>query len=134
MHIRRGDYVSDKEANTLIGTCSLDYYQRAVRLLQERIESNPRFYVFSDDPDWVQANLRLDGQMHIVRHNNTDTNFEDLRLMSACSHHIIANSTFSWWGAWLNPSPQKIVIAPARWFKSDKLDDRDLIPSSWLRI
>nr|VFJ74414.1 MAG: Glycosyl transferase family 11 [Candidatus Kentron sp. FW] len=134
VHIRRGDYVSDKAASALIGTCSFEYYQRAARLLEERVESTPRFYVFSDDPDWARTNMKFNGEMHIVRHNDASTDFEDLRLMSACSHHIIANSTFSWWAAWLNPSPDKIVIAPARWFRSDKLDDKDLIPSKWLRV
>jgi hypothetical protein len=90
--------------------------------------------VFSDDPDWVADNLRFQYPTHVVRHNNADTNYEDLRLMSACRHHITANSSFSWWGAWLDPRQDSVVVAPQQWFRTDKLDARDLVPSRWVRI
>nr|VFK56986.1 MAG: Glycosyl transferase family 11 [Candidatus Kentron sp. TUN]VFK64708.1 MAG: Glycosyl transferase family 11 [Candidatus Kentron sp. TUN] len=132
VHIRRGDYLQPEYAQ--IGTCSLDYYRRAAKLIQEQVGSDAKFYLFSDDSDWVRDNVRFHGEMHIVRHNDVTTDFEDLRLMSACSHHIIANSTFSWWAAWLNPSVNKIVVAPARWFRTDEADYRAVVPDRWWRI
>lgn len=134
LHIRRGDYVADARANSVHGTCPIDYYLRAVERLRERVAGIPEFYVFSDDPDWAEANLRLGYPTHFLRHNDKAADYEDLRLMSACRHAIIANSTFSWWAAWLNPHPDKTIIAPARWFRTDTLDDRDLIPQDWLRV
>ena len=134
IHVRRGDYVTNAEANKFHGTCGIDYYERAVRALCERLGGSPEFFVFSDDPDWVRSHLDLGAHRHhYVTDNDAKTNYEDLRLMAACRHHIIANSTFSWWGAWLNPSPSKTVVAPRRWFRADGMDDRDLIPASWVR-
>lgn len=134
IHVRRGDYVTNAEANKFHGTCGIDYYERAVRALCARLDGSPEFFVFSDDPDWVRAHLDLGAHVHhYVTDNDAATNYEDLRLMSACRHHIIANSTFSWWGAWLNPSQGKIVIAPQRWFRAGDMDDRDLIPAHWVR-
>lgn len=135
VHIRRGDYISNANANAVHGTCDLNYYQSAAALLQSKLDQkNLTYFVFSDDPEWVQHHLKLDGHMIFVSHNNGSQNHEDLRLMSACQHHIIANSTFSWWGAWLNSSKEKIVIAPKQWFKDKSYNCRDLIPESWIRI
>lgn len=135
LHVRRGDYVTNPEANKFHGTCGIDYYERAIRLLHGRLGADLEFFVFSDDPGWVRNHLRFGGfAHHFVTDNDAATNYEDLRLMAACRHHIIANSTFSWWGAWLNPLPGKLVVAPARWFRSGDLDDRDLVPQGWLRI
>lgn len=134
LHIRRGDYVSNASANSVHGTCDLDYYYRAVKTLAENIGNDLEIFVFSDDPDWVTANLSLSFPMHIVRHNNAETNYEDLRLMTACRHHIIANSSFSWWGAWLDPRPDSLIIAPKQWFRTAKLDPRDLIPDRWVKV
>lgn len=134
LHVRRGDYVTSAAANTVHGTCDLDYYDRAVADMRTRL-GDPVFFVFSDDPAWVRDNLRFDGATHhFVANNDAATNYEDLRLMAACDHHVIANSTFSWWGAWLNPSPHKVVVAPARWFRADGFDDRDLVPAAWVRL
>jgi hypothetical protein len=134
IHVRRGDYVTNTEANKFHGTCDIDYYERAVRTLCARLDGSPEFFVFSDDPAWVRANLNLGAHTHhYITDNDASTNYEDLRLMSACRHHIIANSTFSWWGAWLNPSRSKIVVAPQRWFRADEMDDRDLVPPEWVR-
>ena len=133
LHIRRGDYVSDPAANALHGTCGPDYYQRAVDIVQRRTGRAPELFVFSDDPDWAAANLKLPFRMHLIRNNDAATNYEDLRLMSACRHHIIANSSFSWWGAWLDPRPDTVVVAPMRWFAGGKPDARDLVPERWVK-
>lgn len=132
LHVRRGDYVSNKKTLATHGICSLEYYQRAVALLAERVE-NPVFYVFSDDMAWVRDNLQIDFPVHYVDHNRGSQSYNDMRLMSLCKHHIIANSSFSWWGAWLNQSASKIVIAPKNWF-ANGTDTSDLIPADWIRI
>jgi hypothetical protein len=133
LHIRRGDYVSNAHTAQFHGVCSLDYYRSAVDYLATRV-SKPHFFVFSDDPDWVSNNLSLAHPMTVVEANGADRGALDMMLMMSCRHHVIANSSFSWWGAWLNPHEDKIVIAPKRWFGGAALDTRDLIPSSWIRL
>lgn len=133
IHVRLGDYVSNPQINRVHGTCSLEYYQGCVKRIGEKI-SQPHFFVFSDDPTWVKANLCLDYPMTFVVHNDASRDYEDLRLMSMCKHHIIANSTFSWWGAWLCENPRKIVIAPQKWFGDSSINADDLIPQGWLRL
>ncbi len=133
IHIRRGDYVTDAKIAAKHGTCSSDYLLKGVELIMARVE-RPHFFVFSDDPAWVRKHFSIPHTMTLVDYNGPDQAHEDLRLMSLCRHHIIANSSFSWWGAWLNPRPDKIVIAPLRWFSNLATDTSDLIPSSWLRI
>jgi hypothetical protein len=96
--------------------------------------SSLHFFVFSDDPAWVRENLRFAAPMTYVDHNGSGRGYEDLRLMSACRHHIIANSSFSWWGGWLGRNPEQIVIAPQKWFNRTDIDTSDLIPESWLRL
>ncbi len=134
LHVRRGDYVSDPKIAGVHGTVALDYYVRAVELIAERTGSDPRVFVFSDDPVWAAANLRLDCPMRILDHNGATRASEDMRLMAACRHHILANSSFSWWGAWLNPSADKIVVAPRPWFRDAALDDSTLVPERWIRL
>lgn len=133
LHIRRGDYVSNPSAAAVHGICDLAYYERAVAHIRVATGIDPVLYVFSDDLDWVAANLKLPYPMHLVRDNDAATNYEDLRLMTACRHHVIANSSFSWWGAWLDGRPDSITVAPARWFASGTPDARDLIPQRWVR-
>nr|WP_276562422.1 alpha-1,2-fucosyltransferase [Hoeflea prorocentri] len=133
LHIRRGDYVSDPKANAVHGICSLAYYENAASLIARTMGQEPVFYVFSDEPGWVADNLRLPYEMRIVSHNGAK-NYEDLRLMSACRHHVVANSSFSWWGAWLNPSPEKLVVAPARWFADPSAHNPDIVPEDWVRL
>lgn len=133
LHVRRGDYVTNEATYRTHGTCDLEYYARAVALIASRLNM-PVFFIFSDDPAWVRKHLKLTYPMHIVDHNGPEHGYVDMLLMSLCSHHIIANSTFSWWGAWLNPNDDKIVIAPQRWFSSSANDTKDLIPKSWHRI
>lgn len=130
LHVRRGDYVTNLKANETHGTCTLDYYQAAIRNISERVR-NPKFYVFSDDMVWVKENLRINFFCEYVDHNQGLDSYNDMRLMSMCKHHIIANSSFSWWGAWLNTNQEKIVIAPYKWFSGNKLT-QDLLPAGWV--
>lgn len=133
LHIRRGDYVSNSHTNQIHGTCDQGYYLRCVDCLTQTVK-NPQFFIFSDEPEWAHNNLKLSYPTRIVDHNKADKNYEDLRLMSQCKHHIIVNSTFSWWGAWLSQNPEKIVFAPKRWLKSDDHDPKDLIPDKWIKV
>lgn len=116
------------------GTVDLDFYARAAELVAARCGSTPAFFVFSDDPVWVAANLKLRFPVRPVVHNPTEKGTEDLRLMALCRHHIIANSSFSWWGAWLNPAADKIVVAPRSWFRDPTKDTAALIPQEWIRL
>jgi hypothetical protein len=144
VHVRRGDYVSVPHIQRIHNVCGLSYYRKCIGLMATQL-ADPHFFVFSDDPDWVRANLdaghlRLDFSATVVSHNGRKRAYEDLRLMSACKHNIIANSSFSWWGAWLNPDPNKIVMAPARWVKPSPDDSRpptsgcQIVPDSWTQI
>lgn len=132
LHVRRGDYAQKQKANALHGVCSIEYYQAAIAYIAER-EPNIIIFVFSDDIEWVKKNLHTPHPIVYVS-NSAIPDYQELVLMSQCKHHIIANSTFSWWGAWLNPSPAKIVVAPKHWFASNQVDASDLIPESWMRI
>ena len=134
LHIRRAAFVSVPKFHAIHGTCDLDYYQRAAQTIAEKTDKEPVFYAFSDEPDWVQENLKLPFEVRHMRQNDGSTNYEDMRLMSACHHHILANSSFSWWGAWLNPSAKKIVIAPKRWFADPSMQVHDIISPGWLAI
>lgn len=132
LHVRRGDYINISKNVATYETCSLEYYRTAIQSVTERVK-NTRFFVFSDDIDWVKSNLKIDYPCIYVDHNQGAESYNDMRLMSMCQHHIIANSSFSWWGAWLNPSTDKIVVAPKRWF-SKETNTQDLIPQSWVRV
>jgi hypothetical protein len=133
LHVRRGDYASNPVTNQYHGTCSLRYYLDAVSTLVS-LGVQPRLFVFSDDIPWAQASLRFDFPVTFVGHNPASADHEALRLMSMCRHHIIANSSFSWWGAWLGSHPDKVVIAPRKWFNGATHDTRDLIPASWRQV
>ena len=131
LHIRRGDYASNPHLNKLLGVLPLEYYHRASQTIAKALPS-ARFFVFSDDPDWAKHHLRLGLPASFVSHNGPAAPHEDLRLMSLCRHHIVANSSLSWWGAWLCGNAAKIVIAPAQWFAQVPMPD--LVPASWLRL
>ena len=132
LHIRRGDYANNPKTEAIHGLCSLDYYRQSIRYIGERVQQ-PHFFVFSDDIAWVKSNLKIEFTHQYVDHNHGAESYNDMRLMSLCQNHIIANSTFSWWGAWLNPYIDKIVIAPKRWF-ANETNTQDLIPQSWVRL
>jgi Glycosyl transferase family 11 len=133
LHIRRGDYLSNSANLEFHGLCGLDYFEQAIRQIGDRV-NQPYFFIFSDEPEWARENLKLSYPTTIVDHNCGDHDYQDLRLMSQCQHQVIANSSFSWWAAWLNENPDKVVIAPSRWFNNAAIDTKDLIPSSWTRI
>ncbi|HTI80193.1 MAG TPA: alpha-1,2-fucosyltransferase [Acetobacteraceae bacterium] len=133
LHVRRGDYVSEAHTNAYHGVCSLDYYREAVELIAKRVP-DAHLFVFSDDHEWTRENLAPGLPTTYVDANPPDRGFRDMQLMMQCRHHIIANSSFSWWGAWLNPSPDKIVVAPRQWFAASDNNPKDLIPPAWVRL
>lgn len=129
LHVRRGDYVSNPATYEVHGVCSLAYYEACIAYITQRI-NEPHFFLFSDDPEWVKKHLYLQvGRTTVVENNPA---VEDLRLMSRCKHNIIANSSFSWWGAWLNTNTNKMVLAPRRWFQDSAIDTSDLYPTRWI--
>jgi Glycosyl transferase family 11 len=129
LHVRRGDFVRLNHAAKMHGLCSIDYYRRAIALVQSRVP-HCHFLIFSDDPQWARAELPLDSPAVFVT-GNAETPEQDLALMSACKHHIIANSSFSWWAAWLGYNLDQVAVAPVPWYASPKLDARDLAVSHW---
>jgi hypothetical protein len=133
LHVRRGDYVSVQKYTEKHGVQGSNYYQRAIDKINSEV-MNPHYFIFSDDVEWVKENIApLTPALTIVSGTKNITDIEEMRLMSMCKHNIVANSSFSWWGAWLNPNPKKIVIAPKIWFQSD-ISSEDLIPASWIRM
>lgn len=133
VHVRRGDYANNAKTNAYHGTCEPSYYAAAQQQLGDQI-GDLQYMVFSDDPDWARENLTSFSLATFVEPSSDGRDEQDLHLMAACKHHIIANSSFSWWGAWLNPDPAKRVIAPRQWFKGASHDTSDLIPFSWMRL
>jgi len=132
LHVRRGDYLS-KDNQLIFGQCSENYYEAAIAHVAQYV-SPVVIYVFSDCPEWVHENLNFNYPTVVSDQNLGPLAYEDLRLMSACRHNIIANSSFSWWGAWLNPNPDKIVVAPQKWFAEGHPDNPDIVPPEWCRI
>lgn len=133
VHIRRGDFLQSKNAS-VHGFCSLDYYKRALEHLENEVGELSCF-VFSDDIEWCKQNLILDNATFIESAEKRLPH-EDMLLMSRCHHNIIANSTFSWWGAWLNQYESKRVVAPKRWFADEGLESqsKDIVCESWIRL
>lgn len=130
MHIRRGDYLAE---NSVQHVLSPYYYKLAADYIAKRVK-NPHFYIFSDDMAWVKQNIKLKYPHTFVEHNSGKDSYNDMRLMSLCKHNIIANSTFSWWGAWLNENPNKIVIAPDIWLKNKAWFVDRVVPKDWIRL
>jgi len=131
MHVRRGDYLTDPKALVKHGVTSAGYYQTALQLMIEKL-GDVDLYVFSDDPDWVRTNIQ---HPNIIFVSDFDFSAEqDLWLISACQHQIIANSSFSWWGAYLNDYANKIIVAPQPWFDAIDLQDSDVYPVKWIKI
>lgn len=133
IHVRRGDYVSDPKTNSFHGTCGLEYYYKAINMIYKTVD-NPHFFIFSDDPEWASCNIQPKEPTTYIRHNNSSKDYEDMYLMSMCKHHIIANSSFSWWGAWLSSYKKKIVVAPKRWFFDEKANGEYELPEGWVRL
>lgn len=133
IHIRRGDYVNNPITNKYHGTCSINYYKKAINII---LKNNPEtvFYIFSDDLQWAKDNFGFIQNTVYVELNDPSLDYEEMYLISQCKNNIIANSSFSWWGAWLNQNPDKIVIAPKTWFKDDSININDLIPANWIQL
>jgi len=137
VHVRRGDYIEDPRINKFHGVCSPDYYKEAINIIIDKSEEkmNPELYLFSDDPDWVKNNFNTCGLPSFVVdiEDHKKKPYHDMHLMSLCQHHIIANSSFSWWGAWLS-SKNGIVVAPKRWFADEKMKSYNPSVESWITI
>lgn len=129
IHIRRGDYVKKIRSGNYFPPLSVEYYNRAIALMRKKI-SSPTFYVFSDDIGWSIQNLNLKNAIFVDQ--NSKNPVEDMRLMSHCKHHIIANSAFSWWGSWLNPNKNKCIIGPNKW--SSLPYTEGIISKSWITL
>jgi len=134
IHVRRGDYVKFENMKKIAGDTNLSYYSRAVSYIAERV-SSPHFFVFSDDIAWCHENIKVQFPVTYLDDKTAGhKNAYHLELMSLCKHNIIANSTFSWWGAWLNNNPDKIVVAPERWRADVSREDNDIVPNGWIKI
>lgn len=128
IHIRRGDY-----ANTdFHGMLEIDYYYKAIEHIATA-SGDLHLFVFSDEPQWVRDNMQFEHPYEIMDFNKDERNYLDLELMKHCKHNVIANSTFSWWAAWLNPNPVKMVVAPKKWYNLGKNAGENL-PSTWILI
>lgn len=132
LHVRRGDYVTNTMANLMHGLSCPEYYHKAIEYISNKVEK-PVFFVFSDDMIWTKKHISIPYEVHYMDHNSPAQDYEDLRLMTLCKHFIIANSSFSWWGAWLGTHRDKIIIAPNMWFNDSNLKE-NIVPSNWVRI
>jgi hypothetical protein len=135
LHVRRGDYLS-ATASSVHAALGLGYYHRAIALMQDLVGTDTDFFLFSDDPDYATENFAKSPRFHVVR-SDPSAPWEDMFLMANCKHNIIANSSYSWWAAWLNNGPERRVISPAQWFTSEKLagcNVLDLYPADWILL
>ena len=134
IHLRRGDFINSKH-HGIHGICSLEYYQSTISYVSNKIDEAV-FFIFSDDVEWVKENFNFDSRSYYISGNNGTNSYIDMQLMSGCKHNIIANSSFSWWGAWLNTNSDKIIIAPKQWFFCESLNKQtnDLMPETWIRL
>ncbi len=134
IHVRRGDCITNPHAASYQGTVDTSFYENAYEYLATKYDKKLfLFYIFSDDIEWARSNI-LANQKRVFVSNPEIADYEELYLMSKCEHHIIANSSFSWWGAWLNPSTKKTVIAPRKWLKDTSFDTSDVCPAEWVRL
>ncbi len=130
MHIRRGDYAANPKTKAIHGLMPMSYYMTAIKRASKNLKA-PKLFVFSDEPSWAKANLKLPLPTVFVERGH---NVDDMHLMSLCKQNIIANSSFSWWSAWLNENPRKQVIAPKQWFNDASLKNPDLLPREWAKL
>ncbi len=130
VHVRRGDYVDDGG----FAACPPSYYKDAIAYLAANLDQPMTCFVFSNDPAWARDHLKLGQETVVVDINGEHEGHFDMHLQSLCDHNIIANSTFSWWGAWLNTNPEKFVVAPLRWFAPGKPANPDICPQGWVRL
>jgi hypothetical protein len=135
VHIRRGDYNQNPKASQFHGCCNAEYYQKAIEYISQHIK-RPHFFIFSDDMLWAKQNIRTMHSITFVDHNTPNYGWRDLNLMRLCKHNIIANSSFSWWAAWLNTSIEKLIVGPKQYYvkKAQNRRSKDLFPSYWVRL
>jgi len=136
VHLRRGDYAKDPKTLKFFGLMPVEYYQKSIDYMNKKYENNV-FYVFSDDINYVKQNFNFNSDVKYIENKNLQ-DYHELKLMSFCKHNIIANSTFSWWAAWLNENSDKIVIAPKKWY-NDKIaqeyyEKYSFVPENWIKI
>lgn len=133
VHVRRGDYASNPVTRATHGLCSPEYFASAGAFIAGKIPASS-FFVFSDDPEWAEANIVLPGETVFVTHNSPGEAHEDLRLISACRHKILSNSTLGWWAAWLGDGPERMTVAPRDWYADPSFMWADPAPASWVRL
>lgn len=139
VHVRRGDAVSNPDSIRVHGSCGLNYYLGCMNIIASKFR-DPLFFIFSDDPQWVEDCLlpRSSWPTRLVNHNDEQQCYYDLKLMSQCKHHIVSNSTFSWWAAWLGVNGGKYkdstILYPKHWFEDTSLNTKDLFPDGWTCI
>lgn len=133
IHVRRGDYIANPEANIIHGLCDINYFERAIDFLEEKglVNLNTKIFLFSDDIHWCKENVRFKYDTILINDDFNEPEL-DMWLMSNCNNHIISNSTFSWWGAWLNNDINKVVIAPKNWFANGM--ETNIQPESWILL
>lgn len=131
IHVRRGDYAKNPRLLNIHGLCSAEYYQKAISLIKSK-SPETTFFVFSDDIEWCKKNLSDSVNLNFV--DSTSSMFEDFELLSLSTHNITANSSFSWWGAWLNENPDKLIVSPKDWFQNTQIDFSELVPQNWIKI
>lgn len=130
IHIRRGDYIKNKNKK-IYNILPIEYYRKAIKIITQNTK-NPIFFVFSDDIDWCKCNLKkISRDLIFIKKQDS---YKDIELMKNCKHNIIANSSFSWWGAYLNQNKDKIVICPKKYYKSENKNTKDFMPSNWIKI
>lgn len=132
VHIRRGDYISNPQALAFHGQPGPEYYSAALERIHTAV-GHTTIFLFSDDPQWIRENFDPCGHsLEVVDLNLPDCPQHDMHLMALCRHHIIANSSFSWWGAWLG-GMEGLTIAPKYWFTDPNINTDDIYPSAWVR-
>ncbi|WP_410501913.1 alpha-1,2-fucosyltransferase [Exiguobacterium acetylicum] len=132
VHVRRGDYYQGNNINKFGNITTLKYYEKAFKKISTLVE-NPHYFIFSDDIEWCKKNLK-EKNIHYVDANKKENSFIDMYLMSKCDHNIIANSSFSWWGAFLNSHEEKIIIAPSKWLHGQLYEETEIVPNEWIKI
>jgi hypothetical protein len=131
VHIRRGDYLSSEFMEKI----EMDYYNKALEVIRTKVP-NPFLYIFTNDPDWVRDEFNYQIPYVLVSGNKGSDSYKDMMLMSLCKHNIIANSSFSWWGAFLNKNKDAIIISPAKWYSAIEKNTHvhNMIPEKWTRL
>ena len=134
LHFRRGDYMASPNAVSFLGNINPNYYDNAIKYMSEKI-SNPHLFVFSDDIEWCKKNFKSALPVTFIDYHCENKKFaSDFQLMSNCKHYIIANSTFSWWAAWLGSYKEKIVVSPKKWIKTEEISSDEVVPEEWIKI